>query len=299
MMPFFNEELLLTYNRQGLIPGPGESETDFFHRAKYCLDLKETIAEEISLPKSLQASCARLTPSNESLSSLYDISPDWVPVYFSDYQLAPWQGGCAWIFQASEEKPTAAFFQLRKRFESSPTYLGLYSRTELMNHELAHVGRMMFEEPKFEEIIAYRTASSKGRRFWGAIVQSSTEAAWFVFLLLPLIFLDLYLLFSRQENVYWQVASLKLIPLSLIALAAVRLYRKQKIFSQALNGLVSLFQDQQQANAVIYRLTDKEIEEFAGKSPGAIQEYAGIQTELRWRLLNIAYFSHVMEPRER
>jgi hypothetical protein len=220
---------------------------------------------------------------------MYDIDPKWVPVFFSNYQLMPWHGGCAWIFQLSEQEPTAAFFQLRRILKKSLAYMGLYDRNELMAHELVHVGRMMFEEPCYEEILAYRTSQSPGRRWWGPLVQSPAESAWFVFLLLPLLFLDLYLIFSGHQGFFWQAMWLKLLPLGLIVAAVMRLYRRQKTFWKAFQNLESVFGSAEKAGAVAYRLTDNEINLFANSSQTKIKDYMYSQQSLRWRVICLAY----------
>lgn len=279
---------LLSYNAEGLIPGPAETEDFFLKRVDYCLHLREKIGETLPFEVSAEASKETVLSPCKQVRALYDIEPAWVPVFFSNYQLAPWHGGCAWIFQLHEQEPTAAFFQLRRRLQNSQTYLGIYDRDELMAHELVHVGRMMFEEPRYEEILAYRTSFHSWRRWWGPLVQSSAESAWFVFLLLPLLLLDAYLLLSGDLELYTNVMWLKLLPLGLVAAAVVRLYRRQSTFSSALKNLQGLF-NEGKAEAVIYRLTDHEIESFAGMSVEEIREYIDREGSLRWAVIKKAY----------
>lgn len=284
---------LLDFNRQGLIPGPDETEAAFLERARYCLRLKDEIADKLGaqLPFSEadRSSGEFLLPSLAETRQQYDISPGWIPLFFSNFHLYPWHGGCAWIFQQSEETPTAAFLQLRRAFAQSENYLGLYSRKELIAHELCHVGRMCFEEPRFEEIIAYRTSSSNFRRWLGAIVQSSWEATAF-FLLLCLIFaVDLYALSAGTPHLMESLSWLKLIPLSLVAAGLYRLYKRQRQFAQCLASLQALLQGK--AEAVIYRLTDQEIVAFSQMEEeslrAALAEKRG--SSLRWRCIEKAY----------
>ena len=114
---------------------------------------------------------------------IYGFAPHWVPLFFSNYQLAPWHGGCAWIFQLNDNTPYAAFLQLRSAFRTQKRYLGMYERTELIAHEMAHIGRMMFEEPEFEEIIAFQSSTNRFRRFFGPLFRSSKESMLFVIVL--------------------------------------------------------------------------------------------------------------------
>ena len=130
-MVSLSDHELLEYNKQGLIPGPQETEEAFAERASYCLHLKSLIPQMLAreLPfglEDLHFSDESLIGGCEKARELYDIYPRWVPIFFSNYKLAFWQGGCAWIFQKSEKTPTSSFFQLRQNFRYSQKYLGIY-----------------------------------------------------------------------------------------------------------------------------------------------------------------------------
>ncbi len=277
---------LLELNSQGIIPGPNETEEAFCKRAEYCLSLREQIGEKLKgeLPfiENERPSDEFLQPALSETNQLFGSSPAWVPLFFSNYRLAPWHGGCAWIFQQSEETPTSAFLQLRRAFASSETYLGLYSRKELIAHELCHVGRMCFEEPRFEEILAYRTSPSLFRRWLGAIAQSSWETTAFFLILCLILAVDFF-----AVPMLW----LKLLPLILVLAALFRLTKRQSEFSSCLARLEELLHDKSRALALIYRLTDREIVSFSKMAPDAIkatlEEKKG--STLRWRLIERAY----------
>lgn len=291
-MSLISDEQLLNYNKEGLIPGPVEEERDFLKRVEYCLKLKQ----EMPLLLQNQASDFQIADVSQGFlekactisASIYDIAPTWIPFFFSNYKLAPWHGGCAWIFQLNEESPTAAFFQLRKNFYHSSRYL-TYSRDELIVHELSHVGRMLFQEPKFEEVLAYSSSPSRFRRWFGPIIQSSWESTVFVLALCLVIVIDLFFAGSDQRHLVW----IELIPLVLLGLGLVRLWRKQKTFSQCLKNLQELLQSEHKARSVIYRLTDQEINLFSRIALGEIRQYAEEQKTgtLRWRLIHEAYFN--------
>jgi hypothetical protein len=291
------DDELLRYNELGLIPGPEEHADDFEKRARYCLGLRVSFDSKLSdnapFTQENRASDALLQEAFHITQPLYGIKPDWIPVFFSNYKLAPWHGGCAWIFQETEKTPTGAFFQLRSAFKSSTTYLGLYKRQELIAHELSHVGRMMYEEPRFEEVLAYRSDSSGLRRYLGPIMQSSFESAMFVLLLFIIIIIDFFLSASLNPATYENVRWLKLVPLGMILYALGRLYRKQSQFSKCLKQLQEVFKgNQDQAQAVIYRLTDDEIIDFAKKKPQEIEDFSkhAKENSLRWHVISKAYF---------
>lgn len=288
---------LLTYNQIGLIPGPGEEKEAFLTRVNYSLNLKDHLPEEIKfqLPKkSLSQEDAALKAINESserLKPLYDCSPQWVPLFFSNYKLPFWQGGCAWIFQMTEQSPTSALIQLREIFSRSPKYLAIYDRNELLTHELAHVGRMMFQEPKFEEVIAYRTANSSFRRWFGPIIQSSAESALFMLFLFMLIVFDVFLIALNRPDAFFLALWLKTLPIALIIAALIRLWKRQRTYKLCVEHLEECI-GQDKAEPVAYRLTDQEIILFSKLSPEKIKDYAKakMKEELRWDVIYRAYF---------
>lgn len=288
------DDKLLNYNHKGLLPGPVESEEEFLRRADYCLHLQEILVEKLPFSTEDAGASSVLTAGVAETSRRYDCAPEWVQVFFSNYQLMPWHGGCAWIFQLSIAEPTAAFFQLRKAFRDHRVYLGMYDRDELIAHELVHVGRMMFEEPVYEEMLAYRTSKSAWKRWSGPLVRSSAESAWFVFLLMPIIFLDLYLLFNGYESYYWKMMWLKLLPCAIVIAGVVRLMRRHRTFERSLTNLKGCVGDN--AEAVIYRLTDLEIDAFAEMSPEDIHKYAAADRSLRWRVIRLAYLKPDLRP---
>lgn len=289
------EEQLLYYNNLGIIPGPDESPIDFIKRGEYCLSLKNHLSEELktNLGTSHNDSSELLKDGFVQIKHLYDFSPTWIPVFFSNYQLTPWHGGCAWIFQMSNDTPTAALLQLRKSLIHSPKYLGLYHRQELVSHELAHIGRMMFNEPMFEEMLTYHSSPSKFRRWFGPILQSSTESMLFVVVLSLIIFIDIFLLSFGSYQMYLSAIWLKLIPIAMIGWAMFRLWNKHHYFKSCLNSLSTCLHDKSKATHVIYRLKDSEIIQFSKMNPAEIKEYATIaaRNSLRWQAISTAYFS--------
>lgn len=289
------ESELLELNAVGIIPGPEESERAFEVRAKHCLELKNWLEKENEIPLPFKIDCEKtgkaLKGSDLVTERLFDFRAKWVPVFFSNYQLAPWHGGCAWIFQLQVEGPKAAFLQLRKGFAHRPRYLKIYDRDELIAHELSHIGRMAFEEESFEEMLAYQTSPSTFRRWFGPLVQSSKETFFFVLTLFLIFCLDFYLLMTENSHAYFEAMGLKLIPLGMFILALGRLWIRHRLFNRCLSNLKHKLGSLTKAHHVIYRLTDKEIKSFA-RDPSAIDQIAFEQPSpsLRWRLLQLAYF---------
>lgn len=287
----FTDEELMDLNQRGLIPGPDESLGDFEKRANYCLNLKnnfkELLGQEIPEEIDLQLSLPLIAEAAPVTKKLFDICPDWVPILFSNFKMLPWHGGSAWIFQLSEDSPTAAFFQLRKIFVSAKTFLGIYDREELISHESAHIGRMVFEEPKFEELLAYRTSKSIFRRWFGPIVQSSWESLLFIFVLILCFFSDLAIMLSGYSDPNHSTLWIKIIPVLLFLFGLGRLSLRHWQFNRCLKKLKTIL-GEEKANAVIYRLRDQEIIDFGRCSSEEILRFES--DSLRWYVIKKAYF---------
>ncbi len=199
----------------GLFPGPQETEDDYSNRAAYALSLKNLLGTELgnAIPFSGMpfAEEERLLTPLKITEKFDGIAPSWVPVIFSNYHLKPWQGGCAWIFQLTEDSPKASLIQLRKQFRDKDHYLKIYNKDELLAHEFSHAGRLAYEEAKFEEFFAYRTSSSWFRKIFGPIVKSSTESLMFLIVLFVGLMLDLSAMSMHNERMYTIVLYSKLI----------------------------------------------------------------------------------------
>ena len=289
----FQETDLIRYNQLGIIPGPREKESDFIQRAESCLNLRKCIERELgsTLPLKQEelASYEIFHNPLRETERLWGIRPDWIPLFFSNYRLLPWHGGCAWIFQLTPQDSLMALFQLRSAFAHKERYLGLYQRDELVAHELCHIGRMCFQEPRFEEIIAYQSSKSWFRRCFGPLFQSSIETVIFLVALLLVLFVDAYALFSWGQEGYAQVASLKLLPIAMVAFGLGRLGRRQMQFRRCRENLRTFFKDHTRADHVMFRLTDREIVAFGNRD--ATAEYGKFDDgSLRWRLLKAVYF---------
>ncbi len=282
-----SEENLGEYNRRGLIPGPDESESEFLQRAEYCLGLKDRLLAEghgeIEGGEYLR-SCA------DETKKYYDLVPDWIPLMFDDHKLSFWHGGCAWIFRMEEGSPLAALLQLRKKLRDHVHFF-LLNRKEILTHEIAHAGRMAFEEPRYEEILAYRSSGSRFRAAWGALGQNSRETGLFVLILFCILGIDLFLLFSDYPFLYLQAMPLKIVPLLMVFYAGFRLKRRQNTLDRCLNTLQKTVSDPEMALPTAYRLTDKEIDTFSRFSPLEIREYvnSGKVDSVRLRLIDVEY----------
>ncbi|MFZ0565568.1 MAG: hypothetical protein WAM28_05230 [Chlamydiales bacterium] len=250
-------ERLIKYNTRGLIAGPEESEETFFIRCK-----------------SIQSTSPPLSFS--LAKKMFDIDPDWISINYTNKKLRFWEGGCTWI------EPNKVVLQLNKAFKEKETYLGLYTRDELIAHELVHVARLAFEEPIFEEILAYSTSPSHFRRFFGPFFRTSKGSR---FLLIGF----LACLGAAFFSFFVGVAYLCLF--GLIGFNICRLLRAQYIFSRTQKKLIQLV-GAERALPIMIRLTDREIIRFSKKTKEQILAFAQkmSKNQLRWKQIYYAYF---------
>lgn len=252
------EEDLIDLNKHGMIAGPYEEKYSFFMR------VEQLFQEAPVLPTSF--------PSY--LCELYDIHPDHLEVIFSNDGLDVWEAGCTWILG---NKLT---IQLRKALRVSNYWLGMYSREEVLSHEAVHAVRAKFQEPLFEEILAYQTSFRSWRRFLGPLFRSPNETYFFLFSVLVSSGLILY---SPALGVICSFLSPLYFGIRLGVLQYYFLQAKKKI--RKMIGIPPLW--------VLLRLTDAEIRMFATQPIPVLERYihARRQNNIRWQQIYLAYFS--------
>ena len=139
-------------------------------------------------------------------------------------------------------------------------------RDEVLAHELVHLMRRAFEEPKYEEIFAYLTSKSPFRRLLGPLFRRPCEATLFLgSSLLPMLSFFLSLL-----------------PTAYCLFLLLRLLRARWTLRRCLKNLASLGVD---PLPMALRLSDKEIDCFATLSREELQAAIEIEDSFRWRFL--------------
>ncbi len=256
-----NEELI-KLSEQGLFPGPHEPDELFFLRSR---------AEKK----------AHFCPAAfEITKKLFHSVPDWVEIRYGHQGLRPWEGAAAWI----EEGGQAASVSIQIK---NNRFTRLYPLEETIAHEMVHAMRVAFEEPRFEEILAFLTSKNPLRRYFGPLFSRARESLGFILVMavswlccLSEMFFDISL---GANYLLWS-------PVAVLGLGLVRLVRSQRIFSCVLKQLEKIVAGH--TLAVALRLTDREIEYFAKCSPSEILSFAAKEKEksLRWRQLYCAFF---------
>ncbi len=279
----------IAWDQKGWIVGPNETEEEYKKRVAFgsqeIQELQKNIDDELPFIPPSSAKTTYYASPIKSIQAQYDIAPDWVPLLFHNKGLSPWHGGCAWIYTLSDEHPCSAFLQLRRSFAKKDKLWGIVRRDEVIAHEMVHVARMAFEEPRFEELFAYHTSFSRWRRWWGPILQSPWEAHLFLFsIAIPLLCTLVGTFYGIDAVVQWGFGLL-IFPLSLTTMGTWRLTYKHNILNKCLKQL-SLFLPKPAVWSVALRLTDHEIRRFGKMSPDAIRNYARQNQEFRWKILS-------------
>lgn len=115
------------------------------------------------------------------LHTLFDVDIDSVPIEYSAKGLRPWEGAVTWIENGQ------ARIQLHPRLKTGSLFFGLYSRDEILAHELVHALRAHLNAPRYEEYLAYWTSPHPWRRLLGPLFEKTWEAPLLIasFLLPP------------------------------------------------------------------------------------------------------------------
>lgn len=269
---------LQEYNRKGLIPGPKEAEKSFQSRV-------DALYHFFSYPPT---DIDRFLTDTDwinvqtNLSHLYDISPDWIVAHYSNRNLTFFQGAATWIIE--KDGLRIPLVQLKEKFEMGKL-LNFYHREEILAHEAVHAARMQFDEPYFEEIFAYKTSPKIWRRFFGPLFQRPWEAIVFLlFLFLPIAYEVAQFFPLDLESFSW----LRLLPLFFFAALFLRLSFLQTTLFFASRRMKKMLQNPEKKWAVFFRMTDREIFQFAFSKN--LAKKIKMQKSLRWDLLKSTYF---------
>lgn len=233
--------------RRGLVAGPDEEEKMFTAR----------IASLSIMP------CAY--GALNRLEKIYGMRPDWLKVSFSRAGLRPWEGG----FFLFDHSPKLV---LHPKLARNKRLFGLYSRDEILAHELVHAVRARFNEPRFEEHLAYATSLSALRRSLGPLFGAPHESLLFVALSFAVAFLAPWTFFGAL------IVAGALI--SFTGYLAIRLFCRSKELRRAEKRLALLLKDSQRARGALLFLTDAEIQ-LASRDILALVHHLNGQKQVR------------------
>lgn len=247
------DEELLSFNRAGFIPGPEESEEKYLRR------IESTKSAYLKLGVSAIPT-SHWDWVEKKLLDGFDFVPRCLPAFYSNRSLAPWQGAAAWV-----EREQILAIQLRVAFQKG-SFLGIYSRSEILAHEAVHAARSAFPADGWDEYFAYMTSEKNWRRALGPIIRSP----WEVWPLLMFCILGPFIPLSFIFAALW------------IGLGFYRLVKGHLTLKKASFTLQKMGLSNEKIRHILFRLTNEEIQKLAqGK------EIAPKEQTLRWQLLNL------------
>ena len=282
--------LLAELDAKGLLLAPGETLDSFIKRLirekenidKLNKELEENSEAEpligLKLKSSWEIPEEIMEEGFAETEKHYAFKANWVPGFFPASGLGVLWGGCS--ISSTEETPT--LFIIRSSFRNKDKYF-IYSRKELISHELCHAVRVPIGDMTYEEHFAYALSSSALRRYTGNCFKSEKDA---IFFLLPLFFLLLiqFMRISYTPNLpawpFWILAFVW--PAFLIFVnmrERKRYFKAEKALKNA--GFIN-------PSAVLFRCNTKEIEDFAkcGNHEETEKNLAEKRnSDLRWKVI--------------
>lgn len=269
-----SREQLKELGEEGFIAGPDESEEEFVKR----VDKLRLLAKD---PERLLKGMKLETWEAEK-EPIFGAHPQWIPWTYSNHKLPPWQGAVMWLFEG-EGKERLPIIQLREGFKKGK-YL-FYKREEVLWHEALHAMRMRFDEPRFEELLAYYHSKSKIRKFFGPLFRKPSQAIIFVLLILLSIAFQMGSLFFITSPIFPLMKGLALLPVLDLAFRTASLIKDQRLLKKTLKKLSKIFRNQKDVFPIAIRLNDAEIQSFAIQSVEQILNTIEdkIPYSLRWR----------------
>ncbi|MGR3973903.1 MAG: hypothetical protein QRY72_04995 [Candidatus Rhabdochlamydia sp.] len=146
------DEELLTLFQKGFIPGPKETEDLFLERINNRPSLHHEAWKDV----------------HGELQTNWGFQIDWVPIISSQKSLLFWEGAAFW----SEARKTP-WIQIHPAMKKRRWITRSYNA--LLAHEAVHAARETFEEPGFEESLAYLFSSSQFEKIVAPCIHHSYE----------------------------------------------------------------------------------------------------------------------------
>ena len=237
-----------------------------------------SVRQQDQIPPELFEQPAQIT------ERLFRFNIDWTSGFFVDPAGGLFFGGCAYYFFPD----FFVLFIIRRSFKDKPGWL-FYQRDELLAHELCHVSRVALKSQVYEEILAYQTATTAFRRFFGGIFRRPADSFAFIGLAV--------LLFAAQLGRALFLPALPAwpawLPLTLFCAWLLRRHLgDMRRLRQAGKNLTAYF-PADSVQALLFRCTDREIlalAELERRENLLTWLHNRQQSSLRWRVI-MARFS--------
>lgn len=269
---------LITLAKSGFWPGPLEPEDLFLQRiarTRYMHTQNQSVFNPL-----MAQSISEITEARFGISILE------VPIIFCNKGLSFWEGAALWIEKS--EGYVVPEIQVRTGFQKG-SYL-FYDTKEVVSHEMLHAARVYYNEPRYEEILAYQTARSPFRKYMGPLFETPTQTWVFMSLFGIGLIADIICpIVGLLHGISWL-----LLAVLWILFLAFRLHLRQKTFRKALLHLQQVLSEPTEALSMMAKLTDVEIEVFSHLKSHQILAFLQSKqdSELRMRMLILIHFSN-------
>lgn len=262
-----HKEELKHLGEEGLIPGPDETDEAFVER----IDILKKSSHPFFEGKTFEK-------WDPNYSDLLGAKPDWIPLNFSNKKLLPWQGGVMWALDGK-----VPMIQLRKGFKKGRFLM--YSKEEVLLHETVHALRLSFNEPQFEEILAYYLSDSKWRKWFGPLFRSPNQALFFVSLVLLSLVIQVAPFFLLSSFIFPYIQWMTFLPFADLLLRFAILVKDHRTLKKTLKNLSKIFPRQKNVFPIAVRLKDSEIQMFGIEEMEKSLEYIEkiAPKSLRWQ----------------
>lgn len=257
-----------------LLKNIGKMEEELSSSSKYkCGDENDSITVQAKdrIPQSIFAEAA------QKCRELYGFTIDWVPGFFIDPFFL--FGGCAFCFFPD----FFAMFIIRRNFRDAEKWF-IYSRKELISHELCHIARLALDSTTFEENFAYQTATSPFRRLLGGIFYKQNDSALFLGA-------TLLVLLVQILRTFWlpaiPIAPFWALPAIVVCWLAIRYCLLRRNLSKATSNARLIFGDN--ARKVIFRCSDNEIMQIARLDTADSLKAWTAKQGLKWQIIQSSF----------
>lgn len=216
---------------------------------------------------------------SEVTEDRYGFRIDWVPGFFADPSFGWLFGGCAYYF----DPDFFAVFIIRKSFANKNRWL-IYSRDELLSHELCHVARNSLNATFFEEEFAYGVSTSWFRKTVGGLFRTGSEAFYLLGGTMLILVARILQLLVFDSLPLWPFT---LIMVTILAYLGFRLVQLRKLIKAARRNLIAAIGEN--AEKVLFRCTDLEILDLCRQDDTeAVKIWLEKQKDnhLRWQVIH-------------
>ncbi len=278
---------LIDLDSKGILLAPGESLESFKERIKVTASTLKEIDEELdSKPQYELFQGVHVSKKDKIPASLmdnvsktnkdkYGFSINWVPGFFLSKSLGLLWGGCSVSFP--EEHFSA--FLIRKSFTNKEKWL-IYSRSELLSHELCHIARTPINDNAYEEHFAYAISKSNMRQQIGNCFQRQIDALIFLCPIFILLAAQIYQVITMNifdMTAFWIIAmsgpSYLLIKNYYLRIKYFKAFKKLKRA-----GI-------KKRDAVLFRCTKDEIFEIGKTEDTKTLLSEKANSDLRWQII--------------